>query len=58
MEMKKYLSFLLSLLLLVGCSPKGEVDSESNSTEAPRLVEEVSLTMTPTAAPTATLEPT
>lgn len=58
MEMKKYLSFLLSLLLLVGCSPKGKVDSESNSTEAPRLVEEVSLTMAPTAAPTATLEPT
>lgn len=58
MEMKKHLSFLLSLLLLVGCAPKGEVASEVHSTEAPQLVEEVSLTMAPTAAPTATPEPT
>lgn len=61
MEMKKYLSFLLSLLLLVGCAPKGEVNSESvskaDATEESRPVQEVSVTVSSTENPASTTEP-
>lgn len=57
MEMKKYLSFLLSLLLLAGCAPKGEVNSEINSNEESGSVQEVSVTISSTTDPAPTSKP-
>lgn len=55
--MKKYLSFLLSLLLLVGCAPKGEVNSRNDSTEESKPVQEVSVTVPSAVDSTSTVEP-
>lgn len=56
--MRKYLSFLLALLLLAGCTPEGEEKLKINSNKEGKTVEEITLTKAPTAIPTFTPEPT